>query len=127
MLIPWESGPPQKFGCGVFYGSNPHENFTEINLILAKSTPGAVFKPIKCSKSPDRWGFAPDPTEGAYSTSPGHYLVGRGTSPPQEPHPLSALRASLFDPWGWPFQWNPTMLHKDQRRWAVNNTTTNHK
>jgi len=28
------SGTPQKFGCGVFYGSDPRENFTEINLLL---------------------------------------------------------------------------------------------
>ena len=27
------SGPPQKFGCVVFCGSDPHENFTERNLV----------------------------------------------------------------------------------------------
>ena len=36
-----DSGPPQKFGCRVFCGSDPHENFTEINLVTAKLTPGA--------------------------------------------------------------------------------------
>ena len=39
--IPWRSGgsdPHKKFGCGVFYGSDP----SEINLTLAKLTPGAT-------------------------------------------------------------------------------------
>ena len=44
---------PQKFGCGIFYGSDPRENFTERNLMSAKSIPGAarLCKPIKRSKS----------------------------------------------------------------------------
>ena len=50
----WGSGPPQKFGCGVFYGSDPHENFTEINLTSAKSTPTAaleVYNPLASCKN----------------------------------------------------------------------------
>jgi len=56
---------PQKLVVRVFYGSDPDEKFTERNLIPAKSTPGAVFKHIKRSKSPDRRFFVPDPTGGA--------------------------------------------------------------
>ena len=41
------SGPPQKFGCGVFYGWDPHEIFTKINLMSLKSTPRRLFKLIK--------------------------------------------------------------------------------
>ena len=29
----WESGPPQKFGCGVFYGSNSTKNFTTVQTV----------------------------------------------------------------------------------------------
>ena len=28
------SEPPQKFCCGIFYGLEPQENFTEVNLII---------------------------------------------------------------------------------------------
>jgi len=36
------SGLPLKFGCGILHGSDLHENFTEINVMSAKSTPGAA-------------------------------------------------------------------------------------
>jgi len=43
--ITWESGSPnlhKSLVAGVFYGSNPHENFTEMISLSAKSSPGAA-------------------------------------------------------------------------------------
>jgi len=77
---------PQKFGCVVFYDSNPHENFTEINLISAKLTSGAALYAYKRSASLGRCGLVPDFTEGDYSAPPDSLAGGRGRTPPQEPH-----------------------------------------
>jgi len=53
---------------------------------------------MKCSKSPGRRGFAPDPTGGAYSTSPNPLAGGEINIPSLRTPPLLAFQASLFSP-----------------------------
>jgi len=91
------------FGCGVLYGSNPRNNFTQINVISAKSTPGAAWKPRKRSKSSGRRGFALDSIVGGYSILPDPLAGGEGNMPSLRTTPLSMLWASLSGPSGlWP-------------------------
>jgi len=65
----------------------------------AKSTLGATCKPIKRYRSSShRRGFAPDPTEGAYSASPNSWLVGRGgEGHPSLPGPAGSQIVVLGD------------------------------
>jgi len=78
--LSWGQDPrtPREFAGGVvrvFCGSDPHENFTEINLISAmdvcnrltvidQSRQERLCKRIKRSKTPNRRGLATDPTMG---------------------------------------------------------------
>jgi len=48
-----------------------------MNLMSAKSTPGAALLAKKRSKSPGREGCASDRTKGAYSYSPTDTIAGR--------------------------------------------------
>ena len=54
-----------------------------------------------CKKNQNFLGICPDPAGGAYRAPQTPKLVGRGlAAPPQEPYPLSALRAlPVWDPW----------------------------
>jgi len=97
---------PQKFGCGVFYGSDSHENFTEIN---SNPRQKRLCKPIKHSGSPCcRGSIAPDPIPALPQT-----LSCRGGDipPPLRTHfcPPFQLRSSAFGPRHFQSM-DPTML-----------------
>jgi len=62
--MPWGrgTGPHKNLVVRVLCGSDPYENFTEISVISAKSTPGAAFEAYyKKFKSTGRRGFAANP------------------------------------------------------------------
>jgi len=93
------SGPRQKFGCGVFCGSDRHENFTERKLMSPKSTPERLC--MKRSKSPGRR----TPLRSLLQRSRGPLAGGKGNIPSRRtPHfrPFefrsSAHRAISLDP-----------------------------
>jgi len=104
--------PHKKFGCGVFYDPDPHENMTEINLNPHHEQ---LCEPIKCSKLPGRQGFASDSTGSAYSAPQTPQLVGREHSLPKNPTPLAclAIPALLFSPLGLAISMDPSQC----RRW----------
>ena len=86
---------------GIFYGSDPHENFTE-NMSKIDTRSGFVSH-IKCSKSPGLRGFALDPTR-KLTALPRPAARGKRNIPKNPP--LSA-RASLFGPSGFAISVNP--------------------
>ena len=86
-----------QIGCGVSYGSDRHEKFTQINLMAARSGFVNLYETFEI-RSPR--GFAPTPLghltalQGSQSDS---LADEEGTSPPQEPHTsrLFELRYSV--------------------------------
>ena len=74
----------------------PLENFTEINVISAKLKQGAACKPKNVLNGQVASASPQTPLGELIALSKTSYLVGRGTSPVQEPLPLWTLRASLF-------------------------------
>jgi len=106
---------PQKFGCVVFYGSDTHENFTEINLMSAKLTTGAALeayihvsltvlnRQIAGASSRTHWG--------SLQRSPDPLASRKGNIPSQEPHTYRPFELRCSALWAWPFPWTSTVLH----------------
>jgi len=70
-----------------------------------------LFKLVKSFKSPGCRGFALDPLGRTYSTPADPlYLVGRGTSSPQDPHPSAPFELRSSALWSSPFPWIHTLL-----------------
>ena len=93
--IQWGPGirTPQKFGCGVLYVTDPHENFTEINLIKMDTSSGLVSLENVLNRQVVGASLRTPPWEFRALL---HLLAGgEGNIPSPRTQPIWAIQASL--------------------------------